>query len=53
MERMGMTATGQELMDSCTVGASRDRQMTGRLEVSVLEEEEGMRLHMKGHYDWG
>lgn len=24
MERLGMTATGQELMDSCTVGASRE-----------------------------
>ena len=51
MERLGMTATGEELMDSCTVGASRNREMTGRLEASVLEEEEGMRLHMEGDYE--
>lgn len=32
MERLGMTATGEELMDRCTVGASRngnDRETGG------------------------
>lgn len=47
MERLGMTLTGEELTDSCTVGAFRNRN--GR-ETGGICSEGGER---KGDYDWG